>query len=681
MYLSILIFPLLGSISAGFLGRKIGVTGSHIITCLCLIISSILITIAFYEVGICGSPVTIYLFKWIDSELMSISWEFLFDQLTVSLSLAVLYCSTLIHIYSVDYLSTDPHNQRFFSYLSLFTFFMLFLVSAGNYFVMFIGWEGIGIVSYLLINFYFTRIQSNKSAILALTMNRVGDFGVSVSFFALFAVFGSLNYSTIYSLTPFINETAITIIALLLLSGAAAKSSQLGLHSWLPGSMEAPTPVSALLHAATLVTAGIYLLLRSSPILEFSPTALLVITLIGATTAFFGASVGLVSNDLKRIIAMSTISQLGYMVLAIGLSQYNVALLHTLGHSFFKALLFLAAGGVIHSLADQQDIRKMGGLIKFLPFTYTIMLIGSLSLLATPWLTGFYSKDLILELAYGAYSFSGTYAYILGSLTAGITAFYSFRLISLVFLTVPNGPKSVYDNIHEAKLLVIIPLVILAIFSIFFGFIFADLFVGVGTDFFGNSLYISPNNISIVEAEFSLPLIIKLLPALLSLFGATIAIYFYNFNPQFIIEMTETKLGRKVYKFLNGKYFFDIIYNKYIITAGFNIGYNISKVLDRGVIELVGPYGLANMFNKTALSISTSDNRIISNYSTYLIFNALCLIFIVFAPMLINSSLLFEIRLFIIYIASAIFILYQNSLSLSKSMSMSDSSTSISNIK
>ena len=314
MYLSILIFPLLGSISAGFLGRKIGVTGTHFITCTCLIISSILVTFAFYEVGICGSPVTIYLFNWIDSEFMSISWEFLFDQLTVSLSLAVIYCSTLIHIYSVDYLASDPHNQRFFSYLSLFTFFMLFLVSAGNYFVMFIGWEGIGIVSYLLINFYFTRIQANKAAILALTMNRVGDFGLSIAFFALFAVFGSLNFSTVYSLAPYINETAITIIALLLLSGAAAKSSQLGLHSWLPGSMEAPTPVSALLHAATLVTAGIYLLLRSSPLLEFSPTALLVITLIGASTAFFGATVGLVSNDLKRIIAMSTISQLGYFL-------------------------------------------------------------------------------------------------------------------------------------------------------------------------------------------------------------------------------------------------------------------------------------------------------------------------------------------------------------------------------
>jgi len=662
MYLSILIFPLLGSFSAGFLGRKIGVTGAHFITCSCLIISSILVTLAFYEVGICGSPVTIYLFNWIDSEFMYISWEFLFDQLTVSLALAVIYCSTLIHIYSVDYLSNDPHNQRFFSYLSLFTFFMLFLVSAGNYFVMFIGWEGIGIVSYLLINFYFTRIQSNKAAILALTMNRVGDYGLSIAFFALFAVFGSLNFSTIYSLAPYINETAMTIIALLLLTGAAAKSSQLGLHSWLPGSMEAPTPVSALLHAATLVTAGIYLLLRSSPILEFSPTALLVITLIGATTAFFGATVGWVSNDLKRIIAMSTISQLGYMVLAIGLSQHNVALFHTLNHSFFKALLFLAAGGVIHSLSDQQDIRKMGGLIKFLPFTYTIMLIGSLSLLATPWLTGFYSKDLILELAYGAYSFSGTYAYILGSITAGLTAFYSFRLISLVFLTVPNNIKSIYSNTHEANLLVIIPLFILALFSIFFGYIFADLFVGVGTDFFGNALYLSPNNISIIEAEFSLPLIIKLLPALLSLLGATLSLYLYHVNPEFIISLTNTYLGRQIYTFLNGKYFFDVIYNHYIIASGLKIGYNISKFLDKGVVELIGPYGLASTLNKLALNISRSDNRVISTYSTYIIFNALCLIFIVFAPMLINTSLLFEIRLFIIYIASAIFVLFQNSL-------------------
>ena len=658
MYLSILIFPLLGSIAAGFLGRKIGITGTHIVTCTCLIISSILVTYAFYEVGICGSPVTIYLFSWVESEILSISWEFLFDQLTVSLSLAVLYCSTLIHLYTVDYLSSDPHNQRFFSYLSLFTFFMLFLVSAGNYFVMFIGWEGIGIVSYLLINFYFTRVQANKAAILALTMNRVGDFGLSIAFFAIFAVFGSLNYATVYSLAPFINETAITIIALLLFIGAMAKSAQIPLHSWLPGSMEAPTPVSALLHAATLVTAGIYLLLRSSPLLEYSSTALLVITLIGATTAFFGASCGLVANDLKRIIAMSTISQLGYMVLAIGLSQYNVAIFHTLNHAFFKALLFLAAGSVIHSLADQQDIRKMGGLIKFLPFTYTIMLVGSLSLLATPWLTGFYSKDLILELAYGSYNFTGTYAYILGSVTAGMTAFYSFRLISLVFLTVPNNKKSIYLNTHEANLIIIIPLCILALFSIFFGYIFSDLFVGLGTDFFSNSLYISPNNISMIESEFSLPLLIKLLPALLSLFGAILAIYLYHINPEFIISLTNNNLGRQIYTFLNNKYFFDVIYNKFFIEKGLKLGYIISKILDRGVIELVGPYGISSALNKTALSISISDTKVISTYSTYIIFNALCLIFIVFAPILINSSLLFEIRLIIIYIGASIFVLY-----------------------
>jgi NADH-ubiquinone oxidoreductase chain 5 len=334
MFLSIIILPLLGSIASGLLGRKIGVNGTHIITCTCLFLSSVLATFAFYEVGICGSPVSIYLFNWIDSEFMSISWEFYFDQVTVSLQLAVLYCSTLIHFYSISYTAGEPHVQRFFSYLSLFTFGMLVLITGANYFVMFVGWEIIGVVSYLLINYYFTRIQANKAAILALTMNRVGDMGLSIGFFAIFAIFGSLDYSTVFSLAPFVNETAITIIALLIFTGAMAKSSQIPLHSWLPGSMEAPTPVSALLHAATLVTAGIYLLVRSSPILEYSSTALLVITLIGASTAFFGATCGLVQNDLKRIIAFSTISQLGYMTMAVGLSQYNVALFHTINHAF-----------------------------------------------------------------------------------------------------------------------------------------------------------------------------------------------------------------------------------------------------------------------------------------------------------------------------------------------------------
>lgn len=661
MYLSILVLPLLGSMISGLLGRKIGVTGAHLITCSCLIFSSILASIAFYEVGICGSPVSIYLINWVDSEFITISWEFLFDQLTVSMFIPVLYISSLIHIFSTNYMAEDPHNQRFFSYLSLFTFFMLLLVSGANYFVMFVGWEGIGVVSYLLINFWFTRIQANKAAILALTMNRVGDMGLSIGFFALFALFGSIDYATVFSLAPFMNETAITIIGLLLLTGAMAKSAQIPLHSWLPGSMEGPTPVSALIHAATLVTAGLYLLVRSSPVLEYSSTALLVITLVGATTAFFAATCGLVQNDLKRIIAFSTISQLGYMVMAVGLSQYNVALMHVVNHAFFKALLFLGAGAVIHSYADQQDVRKMGGLINFLPFTYSAILVGSLSLLATPWLTGFYSKDLIIELAYAQYSFSGTYAFILGSLTAGLTAFYSFRLISLVFLTVPNGSKSAYLHSHEANIAVIIPLFVLALFSIFFGYIFSDLFVGVGSDFFGNAIFIHPKNISIIEAEFSLPLLVKLLPAILSLLGASVAIFLYHSEngAHFIIQLTDTAVGRKIYTFLNGKYLFDVVYNKYIIAGGLNFGYLISKILDRGVIELIGPYGLSNTLTNTGVNISKLDTGVITTYSLYITIGLLSLLFLVFTPILLDTDLFIsneEMRLVIIYLASLILV-------------------------
>ena len=418
-----------------------------------------------------------------------------------------------------------------------------------------------------------------------------------------------------------------------------------------------PTPVSALIHAATLVTAGLYLLLRSSPLLEYSSTALLIITLTGATTAFFAATCGLVQNDLKRIIAFSTISQLGYMVMAVGLSQYNVALMHVVNHAFFKALLFLGAGAVIHSFSDQQDVRRLGGLIKFLPFTYTAMLVGSLSLLATPWLTGFYSKDLIIELAYGQYSFSGTYAFILGSITAGLTAFYSFRLICLVFLTVPNGPKQNYLNVHEANNKVIIPLFLLALFSIFFGFIFSDLFVGMASDFFSNSIFIRPNNISLIEAEFSLPLIIKLLPAVLSLFGASLAIFLYHKSPTFIIDLTDNLIGQKIYTFFNGKYFFDIIYNNYIINSGLELGYTISKVLDRGIIEMVGPYGLSHTLTNTGKNISKLDTGVITTYSIYITLSLLSLIFLIFAPILIDTSLLNEIRLFIIYIAALIIVL------------------------
>nr|YP_009912213.1 NADH dehydrogenase subunit 5 [Phallus echinovolvatus]QLD96651.1 NADH dehydrogenase subunit 5 [Phallus echinovolvatus] len=673
MYLSILILPFLGSVVTGLIGRKVGVTGSHIITITCLIFSSLFASVAFYEVGICGSPVSIKLISWIESENLNISWEFLFDSLTVSMFIPVLYISTLIHLFSVNYMSEDPHNQRFFSYLSLFTFFMLILVSGANYFVLFVGWEGIGVASYLLINFWWTRIQANKAAILAFTMNRVGDMGLSIGFLAIFALFGSLDYSTVFNLAPFMNETAITIIGLLLLTGAMAKSAQIPLHSWLPGSMEGPTPVSALIHAATLVTAGLYLLVRSSPILEYSPTALLVITLIGSTTAFVAALCGLVQNDIKRIIAFSTISQLGYMVLAVGLSKYDVSLFHVINHAFFKALLFLSAGSVIHSMADQQDIRRLGGLIKFLPFTYTIMLIGSLSLLATPWLTGFYSKDLIIELGYAQYGFSGLYAYILGSVTAGLTAFYSFRLISLTFLTYPNAKKIDYLNSHEASLSVIIPLSILAIFSILFGYVFSDLFVGMGSDFLQNSIYIKPDHITLIEAEFSLPIIIKLLPAIFSLLGSVVSIYLYNKTPEFLISLNDSKfnkienyknkekksilLANKIYTFLNSKFLFDIIYNKYFISKGLKLGYIISKFLDKGLIEMIGPYGLSNVFRKTGKNIAKLDTGVVTTYSLYICLGFLCLLFLVFSPMFLKNTLIVETeRLFIIYFASLILI-------------------------
>jgi len=638
MYLTILALPLLGAMSAGFLGRKMGVTGAHIITCTLLVMSALLSIVAFYEVGLSGSPVSIYLASWIDSESMLVNWGFLFDSLTVSMLLPVLVVSSLVHIFSVDYMAADPHNQRFFAYLSMFTFFMLVLVAGDNYLVMFLGWEGLGISSYLLINFWFTRIQANKSAIKALTVNRVGDMFLSVGFFALFWVFGNLDYSTVFSLSPFMNESALTLIGLLLLLAAMGKSAQLGLHTWLPDAMEGPTPVSALIHAATLVTAGVYLLLRSSPLLEYAPTTLIVITWVGALTAFFAATTGLLQNDIKRVIAYSTCSQMGYLFMAVGLSQYNVALFHLVNHAFFKALLFLAAGGVLHSMQDQQDLRKLGGLINFLPFTYTAILVGSLSLMAFPFLTGFFSKDLILELAYGQYEFSGNVAYWLGTITAMITAFYSFRLISMTFLTTPNAPKGDYEHTHEQPLIVVIPYVILSLLAIFFGYVAKDAFVGPGSDFLSSALFIHPTHITLVEAEFSIPLFYKLLPAVGSALGAATALLLYHRLPYLAVNLTMNKLGYMMYTFFNGKYFVDVIYNNYIINNALGFGLVTSKVLDRGLVEKVGPFGLTGSFYNTSRQLATLDSGIITSYALYIILGFISLTLLLFVPVLTEGG-------------------------------------------
>lgn len=383
---------------------------------------------------------------------------------------------------------------------------------------------------------------------------------------------------------------------------------------------------------------------------------------------------------MKRIIAFSTVSQLGYMFMAIGLSQYNVALFHMVNHAFFKALLFLAAGAVIHSMGDQQDIRKLGGLQKFLPFTYTAILIGSMSLMALPWLTGFYSKDLIIELAYAQYQFSGLIAYWLGTLTAIFTAFYSFRLISLVFLSYPNAPKNDYLHSHEASSSVVIPLTILSLFSILFGFVFSDLFVGIGTDFFGNSIFTHPTHITLVEAEFSLPLLLKLLPTIGSIFAAISAILLYNKTPSVLIDLTDSpsaltnsisnikgSLGIRLYTFFNGKYLLDVVYNKYTTGAGLKLGYTVSKVLDRGIIELLGPFGISKLLMTTAANISRLDTGIVTSYALYIVLGLISILFILFYPVIVNSTLLSydqllnnsymtEMRLIIIFI-STLFIL------------------------
>jgi len=470
MYLAIILMPLIGSIISGFFGRKIGVKGSHLITCSLVIFTTILAILAFIETGLNNSPVSLYLFRWIDSESLNVFWGFNFDSLTVSMLIPVLIVSLLVHLYSIGYMSHDPHNQRFFSYLSLFTFMMIILVTANNYLLMFVGWEGVGICSYLLVSFWFTRIAANQSSISAILTNRVGDCFLTIGMFAILWSLGNLDYATVFSLAPFINENIITFIGICLLIGAMAKSSQVGLHVWLPMAMEGPTPVSALIHAATMVTAGVYLLIRSSPLIEYSSTVLLLCLWLGAITTVFSSLIGLFQQDIKKVIAYSTMSQLGIMVIAVGLSSYNIALFHLVNHAFYKALLFLGAGAVIHAVADNQDFRKYGGLKQFLPLSYSVMFIASLSLVAFPFMTGFYSKDFILESSYGGFYLSSIIVYYIAVIGAMFTTLYSIKTLFLTFITNPNGATVNYKNVHEGNVYMSLPLVILALFSIFFWF-------------------------------------------------------------------------------------------------------------------------------------------------------------------------------------------------------------------
>ena len=645
MYLALIVLPLLGSIVSGFFGRKVGVSGAQLITCLSVIITTICAILAFFEVGLNNIPVSIHLFKWIDSESLNISWGFNFDSLTVSMLIPVLIISSLVHIYSIGYMSHDPHNQRFFSYLSLFTFMMIILVTANNFLLMFVGWEGVGVCSYLLVSFWFTRIAANQSSLSAFLTNRVGDCFLTIGMFAILLSFGNIDYSTVFSLAPFMSEDVVTIVGICLLIGAMAKSSQIGLHVWLPMAMEGPTPVSALIHAATMVTAGVYLLMRSSPLIEYSSTVLLLCLWIGAITTVFSSLIGLFQQDIKKVIAYSTMSQLGMMVIAVGLSSYNIALFHLVNHAFYKGLLFLGAGAVIHAVADNQDFRRYGGLRPFLPLTYSVMLIASLSLVAFPFMTGFYSKDFILESAYGQFYFSSTVVYFIATIGAMFTTLYSVKVLYLTFLTNPNGPLVNYKGAHEGDIFMSLPLIVLAIFSIFFGYITKDIFIGLGSGFFSdNSLFIHPSHEIILDTEFAVPTLFKLLPLVFTVSLSVIFIVLSEFLPKLLIHFKLSRLGYNIFSFFNQRFLIELFYNRYITDMVLKLGGQTTKVIDKGSVELLGPYGLEKGLVNLSKNIASLDTGVITSYALYILVG---LIFYILTPYLsISDNNLFIIIIF-----------------------------------
>ena len=625
MYLTLIFLSFLGFLSVLAFGRFIGPKGSAILTTVGLFLSFLLSTAALLEVGILGSPVYIETGTWVKSETLLVNWGFMFDSLTVVMCVIVTFVSFLVHLYSIEYMSHDPHLPRFMSYLSLFTFFMLILVTADNFIQMFLGWEGVGLCSYLLINFWFTRVQANKAAIKAMILNRVGDFCLMLGIILIFLVYRSTDYASVASLTPLVKSerfiflnfefNAVSLICVFIFLGAMGKSAQLGLHTWLPDAMEGPTPVSALIHAATMVTAGIFLVTRCSFLYEYSTNVLPFISVVGASTAFFASSVGLLQNDLKRIIAYSTCSQLGYMVFACGMSDYAAGVFHLSNHAFFKALLFLSAGSVIHAVNDEQDLRKMGSLKFFVPFTYSAMLTGSLALAGFPFLTGFYSKELVLELAYGKFTSASHYSYYLGSAGAFLTAFYSTRLLCLAFLTKPGGFKHVICKAYETRNFMSLALGALLFPSAFIGYFSKDLFVGVGSDFFCHTIYLNPENFHLFDAEFG-EFFFKILPLCLSISGALSAYFFYFSQRRLLFNIKTSFVGRKIYTFLNKKWFFDKLYNEIVGQFFFKWGYSNSyKQIDKGVFEMLGPQGLAGAVLKLSHDIHKLQSFSLYHYN------------------------------------------------------------------
>jgi NADH-quinone oxidoreductase subunit L len=601
MYSAIVFLPLAGAIIAGFFGRWIGDRGAQVVTCGALIISALLSLIAFPQVTWGGETTTVYLFTWIDSGGLDVAWALRIDQLTAVMLVVVTLVSAVVHVYSVGYMSHDPHIPRFMAYLSLFTFFMLMLVTADNFVQMFFGWEGVGLASYLLIGFWYKRPSANAAAIKAFLVNRVGDFGFGLGIFAVFLVFGSVEFDPVFRAAPeFVGKSfhflswdvdILTTICLLLFVGAMGKSAQVPLHTWLPDAMEGPTPVSALIHAATMVTAGVFMVVRLSPMFEYAPIALAVVAVVGAFTAFFAATVGLVQNDIKRVIAYSTCSQLGYMFFACGVSAYQAAIFHLFTHAFFKALLFLGAGSVIHAMSDEQDMRKMGGIWRHVKVTYALMWIGSLALVGFPLTAGFFSKDMVLEAAYGVHTQVGTFAFSLGVLAAVMTSFYSFRLLFMTFHGTPRADHHTMEHIHESPWIMLGPLMILAAGALFAGLLFSGAFVGEGAaGFWGESILVLVDP-KPLEAAHHVPLWVKLAPFVAMVLGLATAWWFYIRDPKQPVALA--KVHREAYLFLLNKWYFDELFDLIFVRPAKRVGHFLWRQGDGRVIDGFGPDGIA----------------------------------------------------------------------------------------
>ena len=634
MYVAAVFLPLIAAFIAGFFGRWIGDRGAQLVTCLALVVAAVLGAIVFWSVALEAHTRTIELLTWIDAGDLQVRWALRYDALSAVMVAMVTLVSAMIHIYSVGYMAHDKSVPRFMAYLSLFTFFMLMLVTSDNFVQLFFGWEGVGLTSYLLIGFWYERPTANAAAIKAFVVNRVGDFGFALGIFAVYLIFGSLQFDTVFAAVPdaahntinFLGHPvdAITITCILLFIGAMGKSAQLGLHTWLPDAMEGPTPVSALIHAATMVTAGVFMLARLSPLFEYSPTALAVVVVVGGSTAMFAATIGMAQNDIKRVIAYSTCSQLGYMFFAAGVSAYGAAMFHLIAHAFFKALLFLGAGSVIHAMSGEQDMRKMGGLRSLIPATYLLMWIGSLALAGIWPFAGYYSKDLILEASWAAGTGVGHYAYWLGVFAAFLTAFYSWRLIFLTFHGKPRASKEVMAHVHESPPVMIWPLVVLAAGAIFIGMIGYHWFVGEGRDaFWGDSILVLPGHDSIAAAETA-PLWVSKLPLAMGLAGIFVA--WIAYVVQTGIPAWFVRYFHPIYLFLLNKWYFDELYDAVIVRPTMWLGVRLWKDGDGAVIDGLGPDGFAKMTRGMAAVLSRFQTGYLYHYVFAMFVGAVALV-------------------------------------------------------